>query len=345
MVFNTKEKKWVFVLFVISLLAIILYMFKSYVTALFAGALISYLLHPLYQKIEKKLKSRLASQIILSFGTILLIIGFFFLFIVPLVDQTQTLYDDYDRYLTFGINKACLNQDSLYCTVFEQAVVFTEEPEFKEKGKSLVETMISYLFKGIQDFVGGLISFTISLVIMVFSIFYFLDHGEEIKNRIVSVLPIQQNAKSKIYKRLKETIDAVVSGNITVALMQGVAGSFIFGVLGIPLALFFGLIIFILAFIPAIGPALIWLPTVVILFLEGSLIKASILLVYSIIIFGYLDTILKPKLIGNKMKLSSFVIFLGVLGGLKVFGFFGVFIGPIVIALFVTSIGIYQKMK
>ena len=273
------------------------------------------------------------------------LIGFFFLFIVPLVDQTQTLYEDYDRYLTFSVNKACLNEESLYCTTFEQAVVFTEDPSFKEKGKTLVETLITNLFNGIQNFVGSLISFMISLVIMVFSIFYFLDHGEEIKNRILAILPIQNKAKSKIYRRLKSTIDAVVSGNISVALLQGIAGSLIFGVLGIPLALFFGLIIFILAFIPAIGPALIWVPTVAILFLEGSLIKASILLVYSIIVFGYLDTILKPKLIGNKMKLSSFVIFLGVLGGLKVFGFFGLFIGPIVIALFVTSIGIYQKMK
>ena len=113
MVFNDKEKKWVFVFFVISLLAIIIYMFKSYVTALFAGALISYLLHPLYQKLVKKLKSRLASQAILSLGTILLLVGFFFLFIVPLVDQTQTLYEDYDRYLTFSVNKACLNEESL----------------------------------------------------------------------------------------------------------------------------------------------------------------------------------------------------------------------------------------
>ncbi|PIN87979.1 hypothetical protein COV12_00975 [Candidatus Woesearchaeota archaeon CG10_big_fil_rev_8_21_14_0_10_32_24] len=345
MVFNTKEKKWVFVLFIVALLAIILYMFKSYVTALFAGALISYLLHPLYQKILKKLKSRLASQLILSLGTLLLLVGFFFLFIVPLANQTQTLYEDYDRYLTFGVNKACINQDSLYCTVFEQAVIFTEAPAFKEKGKNLIENVIAYLFQGIQDFIGGIISFTISIVIMVFSIFYFLDHGEEIKNRIVNVLPIQHQTKSKIYKRLKETINAVVSGNISAALLQGVAGSFIFGVLGIPLALFFGLIVFILAFIPALGPAIIWAPTVVILFLEGSIIKASILLIYSIIVFGSIETVLKPKLIGNKISLSSFVIFLGVLGGLKIFGIFGFFIGPIIIALFVTSIDIYQKMK
>jgi len=100
----------------------------------------------------------------------------------------------------------------------------------------------------------------------------------------------------------------------------------------------------ILAFIPAIEPTLIWLPAAIIFYIQGDIIKGTILIVYCIVILGYLDHFLKPKLIGDKIKLSSFIIFLGVLGGLQVFGVLGLFFGPIIILLLVTCVNIYKKM-
>ena len=55
------------------------------------------------------------------------------------------------------------------------------------------------------------------------------------------------------------------------------------------------------------------------------------------------DNLLKPILIGEKTKLPIFLLFLGILGGLNLYGFTGLFIGPIVISLFFVLLDIYQK--
>ena len=132
-------------------------------------------------------------------------------------------------------------------------------------------------------------------------------------------------------------------GNVTTAFLQGLAGGVIFFILGVPSSLFWGFLIFLFAFVPAIGSTIIWIPAAVILILKGNLIKGIILIVYSIIVLGSIDNILKPKLISNRINLSSFMIFLAVLGGLKLFGIVGLIFGPLILALLSTFIQIYRE--
>ena len=54
---------------------------------------------------------------------------------------------------------------------------------------------------------------------------------------------------------------------------------------------------------------------------------------------------IKPKIISKKAKLHPLVVILGVFGGIALFGFTGIIIGPLLLALFVAFLRIYEEEK
>ena len=345
MIISNNQKNIIFLIFFLVLTLFMGYMFKSFFSALIVGALIAYFLYPIYTKIKLKVKNKILSQIVLSVGSVLIIILFLSVIVSPLISQTQTVYQKVEYYIDNYDNSACVNTNTSFCQISEKVKIFIGSEEFAVKAKESIGGISVFFYRNMSSVVNNIISFVFSLVIIVFSIFYFLDYGVYINKTILDLLPMRESHKMQIFVRLRQTINAVVGGNISTALLQGIAGGIIFAILGIPSALFWGLLMFILAFIPAVGPALIWIPATILLFSMGNITQGIILLVYCILVLGYIDNILKPKLIGDKIKLSSFAIFLGVIGGLQTFGFLGLFFGPIIIALFVTCIDIYKEMN
>lgn len=347
MVFTDQQKKWAFLLFFLGVIILTLFILKNYLSALFVGILLAYFLYPIYKRIVKKVRKPIIAEVILS--TLSLIVLFILLigFIFPLISQTRLIYDRSEQFITGFLTDGmeCENPGSAYCSFTERVKQFTTTTEFKEKSREIIKRTSLFFFQSISAVLSGVASFIISVVIIIFSLFYFLRHGQEIKETIMAVLPIQKSYKEKILLRLKETITAIVGGNITTALLQGIMGALIFWILGLPVPLFFGLIMAILAFIPAIGPGLVWIPTSILLFVQGNVTGSLILLIYSLLVLGTIDNIIKPKLIGDKIQLSSFWIFLGVIGGLQVFGILGLFFGPIIIALLVTCSDIYKGIE
>ena len=340
------QHKWVFILIFLFLLFITIYMLKPYIAAIMVAALLAYFLYPLSEKLQKVCKHRIIVESILSVGTVLILLAVSAAMIVPLASQANTLYTEYDSYLTFDTKEVCSsNQESIHCQIATSIAEFIGDENFQEKTKNAAQKIASPLLAGVSSIFSLALTFIASVVVVIFAVFYFLEHGQNLNTKITNLLPLAKQHKKRIIQRLKDTIDAVVKGNVITAILQGILGAIIFALLGIPLSLFWGMLMIIFAFIPAIGPALIWVPAAILLLILGSPIKAIILTVYCLVILGYVDNVLKPKMIGNKIKLSSFAIFLGVLGGLQMFGILGLFLGPIIIALLVTCIDIYQEIK
>ena len=90
------------------------------------------------------------------------------------------------------------------------------------------------------------------------------------------------------------------------------------------------------------GTAIVWLPVAVWLALSGAYVKALILLAYGSLIISQIDSLIRPYFIGGKTEIHNLFIFFSILGGLKYFGFLGVFLGPIFVALSISILELYQ---
>ncbi|MFH2011855.1 MAG: AI-2E family transporter [Pseudomonadota bacterium] len=341
------SKRHVILILFLLLIVLSYFVLKDYLASLVIGALISYLLFPLHNRLAKILKSKKLAGIILSLSSAIVLLLFLAILVPPLARQTEQLYSNTEQMVSSQIEelKGCSDENSndWKCRLSKKISALIDQKGIEDKLADTTKQISGFLAKSLITIIGSIATFIISFFIILFSVFYFLDNGVEIKNTILDLLPIKTSYKEQVLKKIEDTINAIVIGNLTTAFLQGITGGIIFFVLGIQLSLFWGFLIFLLAFVPAIGSTVIWLPVAIILILKGSLIKGIILIVYSIIVLGSIDNILKPKLIGNKINLSSFVIFLAVLGGLKLFGILGLLFGPLVLALLSTFIQIYRE--
>ena len=93
----------------------------------------------------------------------------------------------------------------------------------------------------------------------------------------------------------------------------------------------------ILVILPIVGSALVWLPISVLKLTNGDSADGMGLLIYNIIL-TIISSILTYKLVSKKSKMHPALTILGVIGGLKFFGFIGVIFGPFVLALFITML-------
>ena len=108
--------------------------------------------------------------------------------------------------------------------------------------------------------------------------------------------------------------------------------AFTFFIFGVSSPIIWGLIIAFLAFVPFIGGALIWIPAVLIKVLNGKP-KIAFGIAIGGLVISYIDTFIRPRIIGSKAAIHPAIILLGLLGGLKLMGIPGIIIGPIILSL------------
>jgi len=176
----------------------------------------------------------------------------------------------------------------------------------------------------------------VQFTLMLYLLYFFLKDGKFVLDRIIDTIPMGNVRERQLFMRFAQVSKATLKGTLTVALVQGSIGGLIFAALGIPAALLWGAAMTLLALLPVGGSAIIWFPTVIMLFAQGHPIKAVILLVVGVLIIGLVDNLLRPLLVGRDTGMPDYLVLISTLGGITYFGLSGFVIGPTIAALFIT---------
>jgi len=96
---------------------------------------------------------------------------------------------------------------------------------------------------------------------------------------------------------------------------------------------FWAVATFALSLLPIIGASIVWLPAVAYLLVVGDLPAAVGLFVYGTVVISGSDNVVRPLAMQRGADLNSGVLVVGIFGGLAVFGFVGLFVGPVVLGL------------
>jgi predicted PurR-regulated permease PerM len=156
-------------------------------------------------------------------------------------------------------------------------------------------------------------------------------------------IPISETRKGDVHETVENLVSAVVIGVLVTASIQGILAGIGYRIVGLPSSALLGTLSGICALIPVVGSGVIWIPAVVYLLLSGNWVYGLILLGWSILVVGMVDNLLRPLLISGRSGLSFTLIALGGLGGLAAFGFFGLVAGPVIIAVFMLTLEMYQS--
>lgn len=180
------------------------------------------------------------------------------------------------------------------------------------------------------------LQFFLHLFVMLYLLFFFIKDGRSMLLAIAQVLPLDLELQDNLRTRFANVARATLKGTFLISAIQGLIGGLTFWALGIRAAILWGVVMALFALIPAVGPAVVWLPAAIILIASGQLAKGLLLVAVGAVVIGLIDNILRPVLVGRDARLPDYIILLTTLGGIAVFGLSGVLIGPIIAALFFT---------
>jgi predicted PurR-regulated permease PerM len=198
----------------------------------------------------------------------------------------------------------------------------------------------------IIGFSGALIrdaaSLVISLAFMVFTLYFFFADGKALMRTFVGAIPIERAYTTIFIRKFKEAGKQLLLGNFLVGLFQGTMMLIIGLAFGVKGYLVYAALTVIASFIPMVGTSLVWIPLSAGFALRGDIGKAVLFFALSGVCVGLLDNFIRPVILHERLKIHPLLIFFSILGGLTVFGFNGLVLGPLVLILFFSALELYE---
>ena len=136
----------------------------------------------------------------------------------------------------------------------------------------------SFLVASATTFTAGTAAFLLNLFVMLYAMFFFFRDGKQIVKKIFYYMPLSHEDEMVLLERLTSVTRATIKGTVVIGIIQGTLAGLGFWVAGIDGSAFWGTIMAILSIVPGIGPALVWVPAVIYLFITGQTLTASLLL-------------------------------------------------------------------
>jgi len=135
----------------------------------------------------------------------------------------------------------------------------------------------------------------------------------------------------RVGQQIIASVHGTVNGLVLVGLGEGAVLGVMYAIAGVPHATVFGVATALAAMIPFAAPAIVSIAALL-LVADGSLMWAITVFCSGMVVTFAADHFIRPKLIGDAIKLPFVWVLLGILGGLEVWGLIGLFLGPAIMA-------------
>lgn len=176
-------------------------------------------------------------------------------------------------------------------------------------------------------------SAAVELALSVLACFFFYRDGRNAGVQLsTSMKRLAGGRAERLLDVAGTTTKGVVYGIMGTAIAQGALAAIGFAIAGVPGALLLGFVTFIFSLIPG-GPPFIWIPATIWLFYTGQPGWGTFLALWGFFGISGIDNVVRPYLISRESRLPFLLVLLGVVGGVLAFGFVGIFLGPILLAV------------
>jgi|TARA_Y100000310_G_scaffold344515_1_gene457682 predicted PurR-regulated permease PerM len=341
------QVRYLFVILLIVVLYLSFLVIKPFITPLLIAIILAFILHPVYKWSRKYIKNKTLAALLISILLIALISIPTFLMVDQAVDEAQVFYQVFRQKFISGeiIPVECApDSTNTGCKVAALTKTLISDAQFQFYINEALKNTTKFVINYAQDFFLSIPKLALSLFIVVFATFYLIRDGDDLVKKIKKLIPLTKKHQTEVAKQFKQVTSAVLYGYILTAILQGILGGFVFWIVGIPSPILWGVIMTVFALFPFGGTALIIVPALLLRFAAGDM-QATIILIIAAFVIGNIDNFVRPKLIGDKSDIHPVIVLVGVLGGIFLFGVMGFLIGPLIFALLLTFLNIYETEK
>ena len=344
------EKRYgaaLFLIFLICSLLLLLQLFWAYISAIVLALLIGSVFYPLYDWVKKVFRNR-ESAAALCVTLLLLVI-----LVVPVGWFVGTLSNEAFEFYKRSSSEVSLKRiqdliehDQVWAERFRKLgkmTGLTITPDtVEELAEDIGKKVGLFLYSQIRSVASNMLSFLIHFFMMMLTIFYLFQDGGRLKAYLIELIPVPREQLEKVADKFQEMGRALIVGNGMSGIIQGIFGGFGFYFFGLGSPFLWGTVITFMAFLPIVGATAVFVPAFVILLLQGNTGLALGYLIYNVTYSSIVEYVVKPRMIGQGMQMNALLVFIGILGGIKLFGILGIIYGPLIITTFLTLAEIYR---
>ena len=336
---------WFFlILFLISLF-LLGKLFWPFVSVIVMGAVVSGVFYPVFRLAKQHMHPRYAAFLTCTAIFVILFVPIV-LFVGVLVREVHSFYvsalsvEVAEQVKQFFVSKNILERLNVVLSNFDLHLTFGEIMEpIKEVGASAGITIINQA----NAIASHLLKFVIHFFLMLMITYYLLLDGNRLIWFIIDLSPLPDDQDIQLLNKFKEMAGAVLVVNGISGLIQGVVGGFVFAFFGFRAPVVWGVMMAFFAFLPIVGIGIVFVPAALWLMFEGATGQGLGLLAIYVVLSGGIEYLFKPAVVGKRIKMHTLLVFLGIIGGLQLFGILGIIYGPLVITFFLTLSDIYNK--
>ena len=198
-----------------------------------------------------------------------------------------------------------------------------------------------FIYSQASVWAGNIMSFALQFCILILVAYFLMIDIDRLLVFLTKLSPLPDDQDELLLKKFMEITGAVLVVNGISGLFQGFLGGIFFSMLGLKSPVLWGSVMAVLAFLPIFGIGLILIPTAVILFVGGHTGEAITTFVFYVVLSFTVEYLLKPKFVGNHVKMHTLLVFLAIIGGMSVFGVLGIIYGPLIVTIFLTLTDLY----
>jgi predicted PurR-regulated permease PerM len=188
----------------------------------------------------------------------------------------------------------------------------------------------------------GVAGTLVGFFLMLFLLFFLLRDGSTMMHHLTRLIPLDESRRGALVRDVSAALRAVVFGTAATAVIQGTLIGIGFALANLPSPVVLGVFAIIAAFIPVVGTAVVLVPAILYLAFTGHWGATIFLAVWALLIVAA-EQLLRPMISARHGSVPTLAVFIGAIGGVAVFGFLGIVIGPVLLSLVVALVRIAEE--
>lgn len=197
------------------------------------------------------------------------------------------------------------------------------------------------ILSGLKSLARGTAELLSDLFLIILTMFFLFRDGKKLLQKIMKLTPLYDKYDREIFEQFKDVSYSAIVSTIITGIVQGITVAIALAIVGVPVLLL-GIATVFASFIPFIGTFLVWGPVVLFLTFQGLYWQAVFMLLWGVFIVGVIDNLLRPYLMKGKTRIHPMILFFAIFGGLSLFGFWGIVFGPLIVAIALTLLHMYE---
>ena len=211
-------------------------------------------------------------------------------------------------------------------------------PRIAELGAKIVGWLGSSAF----GLIGTATRLALNLTISLFGLFYLLLQPGETWEAVRPYIPFSAKNTEKLRQRFRDVTTSTIIGTGLTAAAQGAILGLAFWIVGLPNALFWGVVTMVFGILPIVGSGLVWVPAAIALLVASRPGAAALIALVGAFV-GNVDYILRPMVFRRWANIHPLVTLVGALAGVPFFGILGLLIGPLALSYFFELVKMYRE--